>query len=114
MNSTPIPSSAAALRRLRDAWALADEELAHVFDIGAGEVGGWLVSGVPATHESQLRDMVAGTDALESRLRPGRVAEVVRRPAAVLGGLSLLQLALAHRHAEVHAAVEKVFDIRRV
>lgn len=47
------------------------------------------------------------TDALRSRLRPGRVAEVVRRPAPALQGRSLLQLALAHRHTDVRKAVER-------
>lgn len=111
--NTPTPSSATDLRHVQEVWALADEELARVFNVSPDDVRRWLADGVPEAHASNLNDMVVATEALRSRLRPRRVAEVVRRRAPVLGGCSLLEMARAHRHADVRTAVERMFDIRR-
>ncbi|MEJ2218102.1 MAG: hypothetical protein P8099_15950 [Gemmatimonadota bacterium] len=51
---------------------------------------------------------------LERRVKRERIPAVVRRPAAVLGGRSLYDLAREGRHAEVRHAVVAMFDVRRV
>lgn len=114
MTGNPSPSSAAGLRRIRDLWALEEQDLARVFDVSADEIRRWVVDGVPEIHVLHLSDLVVATDTLQGRLRRETVAEIVRRPAPTLQGRSLLQLALAHRYADVRAAVEEWLNLRRV
>lgn len=51
---------------------------------------------------------------LEGRVRPERIADVVRRPADQLGGRSLLDLAKEGRTDEVRQAIRTMFDLRRI
>lgn len=107
-------SGAADLGRIRDVWALREEELAQVFDVGPDEVRRWLVEGVTEAHALDVSDMIEATAALQARIRPERVAEVVSPPAVALDGHSLLDLALGHRHAELRTVVARMFDLRRI
>lgn len=59
------------------------------------------------------RDLVAATEDLERRLRAGRIALVVRRPAALLDGRTLLDMAVCGEHAQVRAAVSRMFELPR-
>jgi hypothetical protein len=95
-------------------WALTEEELSVVFDVSADEIRAWLTEGLAGIHGDALDDLTAATVLLQARLKEGQVAEVVRRPVPKLGGLSLVELAMTHRHAELRQVVEQSFDLRKV
>lgn len=102
------------LERIRDAWALGDEELAQACGTDVADMHTWLAHGVPEHQASTLEDLLTATVLLVAHVREERVADVVRRAAPAMGGRSLLELALAHRHEEVRKAVKDMFDLRRV
>jgi hypothetical protein len=61
-----------------------------------------------------LAELDAATDLLERRVKRERIPAVVRRPAEILGGRSLLEMVLSGGHAEVRDAVSRMFDLRRI
>jgi hypothetical protein len=77
-------------------------------------VAKWRGSGVPEDRLVALGDLAAATDVLERYVRRDRIPAVVRRPADLLGGHSLLELAEEGRHAEVRRAAHDMVDLRRV
>lgn len=107
------PSSATDLRRIQGVWGLTDRELAQVLHIEPSVARAWIKGGVPDSHTSAVKELGAATSALQSRLTPDIVAEVVRRSAPSLEGLSLVEFAIAHTHQDLRQAVEQMFDLRR-
>jgi hypothetical protein len=73
----------------------------------------WLEDGIPADRAQAVADLAAAAELLDRRIKRERVAAVVRRPAPMLGGRSLYELAQAGEHAAVRAAVDRMFDLRR-
>jgi hypothetical protein len=65
-----------------------------------------------ATPEAR-RDLAAATEELERRLRADRIPVVVRRPATLLDGRTLLDMAVSGEHAQVRAAVASMFELPR-
>jgi transposase-like protein len=102
------------LDRLLALWDLSASEAARVFGVSRQALSKWRRTGVPAERTPALMEMAAATDLLDRHVKRERIPAVVRRPADVFGGYSLLDLALGGRHAEVRAAVEALFDLRRV
>ncbi|MEO6821807.1 MAG: hypothetical protein ABI468_04950, partial [Candidatus Nanopelagicales bacterium] len=70
--------------------------------------------GVPADRSVAMADLAAATDVLERYVRRDRIPAVVRRPADMLGGVSLLDLAQTGDTASVRRQVAAMFDLRRV
>lgn len=102
------------LERLMAAWDLSAAAAGRVFGVSRQAVSKWRGSGVPDDRAVALADLAAATDVLERYVRRDRIPAVVRRPSAVLGGRSLLELAEEGRHAEVRRAVAAMLDLRRV
>jgi transposase-like protein len=102
------------LERFMLAWDLSASEAARAFGVSRQALSKWRRDGMPADRAPVLADLSAATDILERRLKPERIAAVVRRTAPVLEGASLYDLALAGRHADVLQAVTAMFDLRRV
>jgi hypothetical protein len=73
-------------------------------------VSGWLDSGVPQGHVAQVTAVAAVSQVLERYLRLDRIPDVVRRPALMLGGASLLSLVATGRTAEALALTRQMFD----
>jgi len=103
-----------ALEQFLTVWAVSAADAARMFGVSRQAVGQWRAAGVPEDRLVMLADVSAATDLLLRYVRADRIAAVVRRPAEVLSGSSLLDLALAGRTAEVRAAVAAMFDLRRV
>ena len=104
----------APLERLLSLWGISHAEAARLFGVSRQAFSKWLRSGIPADRTPAVADLSAATDLLDQRIKRERIPAVVRRPAEMLHGLSLLELAAAGRHAEVRDAVGAMFDLRRV
>lgn len=103
-----------ALDRLLMVWDLSASKAATIFGVSRQALAKWRTGGVPDDRLVPLADLAAATDVLMRYVRADRIPAVVRRPADVLGGASLLELAEAGRTAEVRAAVVAMVDLRRV
>jgi hypothetical protein len=104
----------APLERFLATWDLSAAAAGRVFGVTRQAVSKWRGSGVPDDRAVALADLVAATDVLERYVRRERIPAVVRRPAEVLDGKSLLDLAEEGRYAEVRAGVARMLDLRRV
>jgi hypothetical protein len=102
------------LERLMATWDLSAAGAGRIFGVSRQAVAKWRGSGVPDDRAVALADLVAATDVLERYVRRDRIAAVVRRPADVLGGLSLLEIAEEGRFADVRRGVVTMLDLRRV
>jgi len=105
-----IPS----IERIQLLWGLSAAETGRLFGVSRQAFARWLTGGIPPSRAAAVADLVAANDVLCRHLKPERIAAVVRRPAPVLDGRSLLEMAAAGRHREVNAAVRAMFDIRRI
>lgn len=104
----------APLERLLTLWSLSASEAARIFGVSRQAFSKWLQSGPPADRAPDVAAVAAATDLLDRHVKRERIAAVVRRPAAQLGGASLHDLACEGRHDELRRAVEAMFDLRRV
>jgi hypothetical protein len=102
------------LDRFTTVWNLSDSEAAQAFGVSRQAFSKWRREGVPAERTPALAELDAATDILERRVKRERIPGVVRRPAEMLGGRSLLEMARSGEHAEVHRAVATMLDLRRV
>ena len=102
------------LERLMTAWDLSAAATGRLFGVSRQAVAKWRGSGVPEDRAVALADLMAATDVLERYVRRDRIPAVVRRPADLLGGQSLLSLAEAGRFAEVRRGAATMLDLRRV
>lgn len=103
----------APLERFLAVWDLSAAGAGRVFGVSRQAVAKWRGSGVPDDRAVALADLVAATDILERYVRRDRIPAVVRRPAELLGGRSLLELAEAGEHAEVRRGAARMLDLRR-
>lgn len=81
-----------SLSKVLGVWNLAGQEAADGFGVSQETLGGWLEHGVPADHAEPLANLSAATDVLLHYLKANRIPAVVRRPADLLGGKSLMDL----------------------
>jgi hypothetical protein len=102
------------LERLMATWDLSAAATGRLFGVSRQAVAKWRGSGVPDDRAVALADLVAATDVLERYVRRDRIPAVVRRPADVLGGQSLLEIAEEGRFADVRRGVATMLDLRRV
>jgi hypothetical protein len=102
------------LERLLTLWSLSAAQGAQLFGISRQGFMKWLKSGPPADRAEAIAALATATDLLDRHLKRERIAAVVRRKAPLLSGKSLLELANAGEYAKVRAAVESMFDLRRV
>lgn len=104
----------APLARFLSLWGLSNAEAARVFGVSRQAFSKWLQSGVPADRTPAVADLAAATDLLDRRVKRERIPAVVRRPAPMLDGRSLLEIAGEGRHADIREAVRAMFDLRRI
>lgn len=102
------------LERLTRLWGLSNAEAARMFGVSRQAFSKWFDNGVPSDRATAVADLGAATDLLDRRIKRERIPAVVRRPAALLEGRSLYDLAREGRHAEVRRAVTEMLDLRRV
>ena len=102
------------LERLMATWDLSAAGAGRVFGVSRQAVAKWRGSGVPDERAVALADLAAATDVLERYVRRDRIPAVVRRPADLLDGHSLLELAESGRYADVRRGVESMLELRRV
>jgi hypothetical protein len=98
------------LMRFQTRWGLTLAELGSCFGVSRQAVTKWMHAGVPADRADQLATFAAATDLLVRHLKADRIRAVVRRPAAILDGRSLVDLAMAGDSAAVLAATRSMFS----
>jgi hypothetical protein len=103
-----------ALGRVERVWGLSGAEVAKVFGVSREAYRKWRARGVPADRTQAVAELDHATQVLLEKLVIDRIPAVVRRPAEVLGGRSLLDVALADGPAVVGVQVDRMFDLRRL
>jgi len=103
-----------ALTRWLALWGVTDAEAGRIFGVTRQAVAKWRANGVPHDRVGVLADLAATTDLLAAYLRHDRIPAVVRRPAELLGGRSMLDLVAEGRTAELLVATRRLFDLRRL
>ena len=101
------------LSRIERVWGLSGAEVAQVFGVSREAYRKWRVR-VPADRAAALAQLDRATDTLLSKVRIDRIPAVVRTAAPLLGGRSLLDVATTDGPGAVSAAVDSLFDLRRV
>ena len=104
------PDGEHPLRRLMDEFELSKTELGSLFGVRRQAVDQWLERGVPAERQEKVQTLLAITDLLERKLKPGRLAGAARRPADAYGGKTMLELISEDRHRELLELVRDSFD----
>jgi hypothetical protein len=104
------PEDQNPLERLMEAFDLSKSELGRLFGVSRQAIDGWLEKGVPSDRQEKLATVLAVTDLLERKLKPGRLPGVARRAADAYGGSTMLELIAADRQAELLANVRESFD----
>src|SRR5438034_43276 len=97
------------LARVLSVWGLSQADVARMFGVSRQAVTKWLAGGTPPDRAVAIADLAAATDLLVRYLRRERIPAVVRRPAAVTGGATLVELA-GTEPARALAAVRAMFD----
>lgn len=103
-----------ALERLIALWGVSAAEAAGFFGVSRQAFGKWFKVGPPADRAPAVAALEDATELLARQLKRERIPAVVRRPSALTGGRSLLQMAAAGEHEQVLGAVRTMFDLRRV
>lgn len=87
------------IRRIAETWGLSETEVASLRR---------------GSSTNAIDALGTATEVLTRRVRPERIPAVVRRPAPMLDGRSLLELAMVGDYAGVLRAVQTIFDLGRV
>ncbi len=104
------PDEEHPLRRLMEAFELSKTELGSLFGVRRQAVDQWLERGVPSERQEKVQTLLAISDLLERKLKPGRLAGIARRPADAYGGKTMLEFIAADRHRELLELVRESFD----
>jgi len=102
------------LARFERVWQLSASQAAAVFGVSRQAYAKWRAGGIPAERRVDVGLADEATATLLAHVQVDRIPAVVRRPSAMLGGRSLLDVARAHDLRAVRDEVEAVFDLRRV
>lgn len=102
------------LQRILRVWGLSQSEAARRFGVSRQAVAKWLASGVPTSRVEAIADYSAATDILVHYVKRDRIPGVVRRSAAALDHLSLLDLVEAGRHRDILEACRSMFEFSQV
>lgn len=84
-------------------------ELGELFHVSRQAVSEWMDTGIPQKRLGDVSQVLRIASVLSRKLKPGRAALVVRRPAPALGGRTLLD-AIHDDPAMALSAVEESFD----
>lgn len=102
------------LERIITLWSLTGTEAGQLFGVSRQAIGQWLEAGPPIDRAAGIAALADATDLLARRLKRERIPVVVRRPAASTGNRSLMDLAADGQYEQVLAAVQSMFDLRRI
>lgn len=102
------------LERFVDLWDLSNSAAARIFGVSRQAFSKWLSNGPPASRSVAVADLATATDLLDRYVKRERIPAVVRRPAPLLGDLSLLEVAAGGDTRTVADAVGSMFDLRRI
>jgi predicted transcriptional regulator len=105
--------SGESLSRILATWGLSQAEAARLFGVSRQAVSKWMTGGLPPERAVAAADLAAATDLLVRYLRRERIPAVVRRPAGVLDGRTLLEVAADDPRA-AREAVRAMFDFARI
>src|SRR5262245_52335992 len=94
-------------------WALSRTDAGEAFGVTRQAVSKWLATGAPSDRAVAIADLAAATDILVRHLARDRIPAVVRRPAANLGGRSLLDVLATDGARAVLEACEAMFAFER-
>lgn len=104
----------APLHRLTTLWDLSNAAAARLFGVSRQAFSKWLQHGPPADRADDVARVATITDQLDRQVKRERIPAVVRRPAPVLGGASIIAMLEAGEHQQAATAVERIFDLGRV
>lgn len=102
------------LARVLAVWRLSMSEAADLFGVSRQAVSKWQKRGVPNARLEAVVELAAATDLLVRYLKRDRIPAVVRRRAARLDGLSLLDLVRDGRTRDVLDACRAMFEFGNV
>lgn len=102
------------LERLITLWGLSAAEAAELFGVSRQAFAKWLQSAPPPERSLAIAALADATDLMERHLKRERIQAVVRRPASLTKGKSLIDLAREGKYEEVLTATRAMFDLRRV
>lgn len=88
---------------------LTKAELGELFRVSRQAVSEWMDTGIPPKRLGDVSHVLRIASLLSRKLKPGRAALVVRRPAPALGGRTLLEV-IHDDPAKALSAVEESFD----
>lgn len=101
------------LGRFERIWQVSASQAASILGVSRQAYAKW-AKAVPADRLVAVALLDETTQMLLDRIKVDRIPAAVRRPSAMLGGLSLLELARQQRFVELRDAVRSMFDIARV
>lgn len=90
------------IHRIAEIWGLSETEVASLLQSRRG------------SSTNAIGALGTATEVFTRRVRLERIPEVVRRPAPMLDGRSLLELAVAGDYVGVLRGIETMFDLSRV
>ena len=70
---------------------LSKNDLGHLFGVSRQAASEWVDKGVPASRLREVSAVLRTVSSMSRKLKPGRLSLVARRPAAALGGRTLLE-----------------------
>lgn len=88
---------------------LSKTEMGELFSVSRQAVSEWMDKGIPSGRMRDVSQVLKATSILSRKLKPGRTSLVARRPAAALGGRTLIE-AMRDDPEEALAAIEGSFD----
>ena len=93
-----------SVSRIGEIIGLSNAEVAELLNLGAG------TPELSPEEKARVGRVLELTELLEKKLKPGQVPAAFRRPAAVFGDISLLEMIRSGREAAALASVRRSFD----
>jgi hypothetical protein len=110
----PVAAETDPLERIARTFALSQAELGQLFGVDGEAIKLWRTDGVPAQSQRKVEELLAVCDLLERKLKPGRIPQISRRPAAAYGGRTMLEMISDDEHHELLASTRNAFDWSRL
>jgi hypothetical protein len=106
--------AARGLERFTQLWGLTGADAARIFGISRQAFTKWLHDGPPLERAAAVAALEDTTDVLARYIKRDRIPIVVRRPADLLGGASLLQLIERGEFEQALRGARSMLDLRRI
>lgn len=102
------------LRRTIKLWDMSNAAAARLFGVSRQAFSKWLAGGPPANRADDVARVASITDLLDRYVKRERIPAVVRRPAPILGGRSIIEMVEAGEYAGAAVSVGEMFDLGRL